>query len=101
MLYLLGSGVTHGLYYNQRISDETWSVVQKVYAPVDWVESKLGEDNVIFNLKYWWYIKINMAGTRRLIGASDRVVVGRVGLHGIGKLECLNRNRRLPVEITK
>jgi hypothetical protein len=58
MLYFVGSGVSHGLYYNERISEETWNAAQKVYAPVDWLESKLGEDNLIFNLKYWWYIKI-------------------------------------------
>jgi hypothetical protein len=58
MLYLVGSGVTHGLYYTQYFSDQSWEVIEKIYAPMNWLESKLGEDNIIFRHKYWWYIKI-------------------------------------------
>lgn len=58
VVYVLSVGPIHGLYYNEKLSEETWRVMKGIYYPIDWLELKIPDGEPIHTYKYWWYINI-------------------------------------------
>lgn len=55
-LYVLSVGPMHGLYYNERLSEIGEVVFKWLYMPLNELELRLPEGNVMSRYKYWWYI---------------------------------------------
>ena len=58
IVYVLGIGPLHGLYYNDRLSDNAWRVIGWIYLPVTALEKALPNGEPFHSYRYWWYILI-------------------------------------------
>lgn len=58
VVYILGSGPMHGLYYAEVLPDGVADWIEyRIYAPMNWLELRDPTDS-IHQYKYWWYLKM-------------------------------------------